>query len=70
MVGGAFGRFATYGKELYKITDMEKINPILEACVDLIKKEWSDQHEDHFNYVIGRTGISPIFEHLKNVGKL
>lgn len=70
MVGGAFGRFARYGNELYKITDTEKIEPILEACVDLIKKEWSTRHEDHFSYVIGRTGISPIFEHLKNVGKL
>ena len=70
MVGGTFGRFAQYGRELYKITDTDKIFPILESCVDLIKKEWSDQHEDHFNFVINRTGINPIFEHLKNVGKL
>ena len=49
---------------------MDKIYPILEACVELIKKEWNEEHEDHFRYVIGRTGISPIFEHLKNVGKL
>ncbi len=70
MVGGTFGRFAQYGRELYKITDTDTIFPILEACVDLIKKEWSDRHEDHFNFVINRTGINPIFEHLKNVGKL
>ncbi|MBW1823751.1 MAG: 4Fe-4S binding protein [Deltaproteobacteria bacterium] len=70
MVGGTFGRFAQYGKELYKITDTNKIDPILEACVDLIKKEWDEDHEDHFSFVINRTGISPIFEHLRNVGKL
>ena len=51
-------------------TDTDKIDPILESCVDLIKKEWDEEHEDHFNFVINRTGISPIFEHLKNVGKL
>jgi dissimilatory sulfite reductase (desulfoviridin) alpha/beta subunit len=70
MVGGTFGRFAQYGRELYRITDTDKIDPILEVCVDLIKKEWSEDHEDHFNFVINRAGISPIFEHLKNVGKL
>lgn len=70
MVGGTFGRFARYGRELYKITDTDKIFPILESCVDLIKKEWSEDHEDHFSLLINRTGISPIFEHLKNVGKL
>ena len=70
MVGGTFGRFAQYGRELYKITDTDKIYPILEACVDLVRKEWSDRHEDHFSFVINRTGINPIFEHLKKVGKL
>ena len=70
MVGGAFGRFAQYGKELYHIVETDKIFPILEACVDLVKKEWAEDHEDHFSFVINRTGISPIFEHLKNAGKL
>ena len=70
MVGGTFGRFARYGQELYKITNAERIYPILESCVDLIKKEWSEDHEDHFAFVIGRTGISPIFKHLQDVGKL
>ena len=70
LAGGGFGRFARYGTELFKITDEEKIYPVLEACVDIIKKEWNTQHEDHFTFVLGRTGISPIFEHLKNVGKL
>ncbi len=70
MVGGAFGRFAQYGKELYHIADTDKIFPILEACVDLVKKEWAEDHEDHFSFVINRTGISPIFEHLMKVGKL
>lgn len=70
MVGGSFGRFATYGKEVYKMANEEKIYPILEACVDLIKKEWDEQHDDHFSFLIGRTGISPIYEHLREVGKL
>jgi Pyruvate/2-oxoacid:ferredoxin oxidoreductase delta subunit len=70
MAGGTYGRFARYGTELYRITDTKIIFPILEACVDLVEKEWSDQHEDHFSFVIGRTGISPIFEYLRNVGKL
>lgn len=70
MVGGSFGRFAQYGRELYKVTDMDKIDPILEACVDLVKKEWDEEHEDHFSFVVNRTGISPIYEHLREVGKL
>jgi len=35
-----------------------------------VKNEWAEDHEDHFSFVINRTGISPIFEHLKNAGKL
>ncbi len=70
MVGGSFGRFAQNGRELYKVTDLDKIDPILESCVDIVKKEWDEEHEDHFSFVVNRTGISPIFEHLKNVGKL
>jgi len=70
MAGGTFGRFARYGRELYKITGTDKVYPILEACVDLIKREWSEDHEDHFSFVINRTGIAPIFRHLKDVGKL
>lgn len=70
LAGGTFGRFAKYGTELYKITSQEKIYPILEACVDLIKKEWDEEHEDHFSFVLNRTGIAPIYEHLKNVGML
>jgi dissimilatory sulfite reductase (desulfoviridin) alpha/beta subunit len=70
MVGGLFGRFAHYGTELYKITDTDKIFPILEACVKLIEQEFNEEHEDNFSLLLRRTGISPIFEYLREAGKL
>ena len=70
MAGGTFGRFAKYGTELYRLTDIDKIFPILEAAVSLIKDNLSETHEDNFSLLLRRTGISPIFEHLKKVDKL
>ena len=34
------------------------------------EKDWDEHHEDHFSFVINRNGISSIFEHLSEVGKL
>lgn len=70
MAGGLFGRFAHYGTELFKITDTDMIYPVLEACVKLIKEELSEEHEDNFSLLLRRTGVSPIFEYLQEVGKL
>ena len=70
MAGGAFGRFAKYGTELFRLTDTDMIYPILEASVNLIKDELSETYEDNFSLLMRRTGISPIFEHLAKVGKI
>ncbi|MCX5896465.1 MAG: 4Fe-4S binding protein [Proteobacteria bacterium] len=69
LAGGTFGRFAHYGTELFKMTEIDTIFPVLESCVDLIKQELSETHEDNFSLLLRRTGISPIFEHLCKVGK-
>jgi len=70
MAGGTFGRFARYGSELFRITDLDMIYPVLEASVKLIKDELSDDHEDNFSLLLRRTGVSPIYEYLREVGKL
>jgi Pyruvate/2-oxoacid:ferredoxin oxidoreductase delta subunit len=70
MAGGIFGRFAHYGTELFKLTDPDMLMPILEACVDLIKEHWPTDREENFSLLMRRTGISPIFKHLKEVGRL
>ncbi len=70
MAGGIFGRFAHYGTELFKITDVEMLFPVLEACVKMIQDDLSEEHEDDFSLLLRRTGISPIYEYLREVGKL
>jgi len=70
MAGGTFGRFARYGSELFKIVDIDMVFPVLEACVKMIQKELSEDHEDNFSLLLRRTGISPIYKYLQEVGKL
>ena len=70
LAGGTFGRFARYGSELFKLTDLEMIYPVLEASVELIKDELSENHEDNFSLLLRRTGVSPIYEYLHEVGEL
>jgi len=65
MVGGYFGRWARYGDEIYKITDESNLYPVLEGCVNLIKKEWNEQHEDHFSLIMKRIGVEPIHNHIR-----
>jgi hypothetical protein len=43
---------------------------VLEASVKLVKDELSDDHEDNFSLLLRRTGVSPIYEYLREVGKL
>jgi dissimilatory sulfite reductase (desulfoviridin) alpha/beta subunit len=64
-VGGYIGRWKQYGKEIFRITDESKIYPVLDACVDLIKKEWREDFEDHFSLVIRRSGVDSIQEHAR-----
>lgn len=64
-VGGYLGRWKQYGKEIFRITDESKINPVLDACVDLIKKEWREDFEDHFSLVIRRCGVDSIHDHAR-----
>jgi dissimilatory sulfite reductase (desulfoviridin) alpha/beta subunit len=70
MAGGTFGRFARYGSELFRITGLDMIYPVLEASVKLIKDELSDDHEDNFSLLLRRKGVSPIYGYLRKVGKL
>lgn len=65
MVGGYFGKWARYGDEIYKVAEESKLYPVLEACVDLIKKDWNDQHEDHFSRVIKRNGVESIHDYIR-----
>jgi hypothetical protein len=37
----------------------------LDACVDLIKKEWREDFEDHFSLVIRRSGVDSIQERAR-----
>jgi len=64
LAGGTIGRFARYGKELFRITEPETIFGVLEAMALLLKSELSEDHEDHFSLLLSRTGIAPLYEHL------
>ena len=64
-VGGYLGRWKQYGKEIFRLTDESKIFPVLDACVDLIKKEWREDFEDHFSLVTRRCGVDSIQEHAR-----
>ncbi len=59
-VGGYLGRWKQYGQEIFRVTDESKINPVLDGCVDLIKKEWREDFEDHFSLVVRRCGIDSV----------
>jgi dissimilatory sulfite reductase (desulfoviridin) alpha/beta subunit len=65
MVGGYFGKWARYGDEIYKVTDVSNLFPVLEACVELVKKEWNEQHEDHFSRVVKRNGVEFINDYIR-----
>jgi dissimilatory sulfite reductase (desulfoviridin) alpha/beta subunit len=47
------------------VTDEANLYPLLEACVDLIKKEWNEQHEDHFGLILKRVGVEPIHDSIR-----
>lgn len=64
MVGGYFGRWARSGDEIYKIADESKLYLVLEACVEMIKQEWNEKHEDHFSRVVKRRGVEFIHNYL------
>jgi hypothetical protein len=55
---------------LFRITDVDMLFPVLEASVKLVKEELSEEHEDDFSLLLRRTGISPIYEYLREAGKL
>jgi len=64
LAGGTIGRFARYGREIFRMTEPETIFGVPEAISFLLKSEWSDDHEDHFSLLLSRTGIAPLYEHL------
>jgi anaerobic sulfite reductase subunit C len=69
-VGGYLGRWKQYGKEIFRLTDESKIFPVVDACVDLIKKEWREDFEDHFSLLTRRCGIDSVQEHARKDSKV
>jgi ferredoxin len=63
--GGYLGRWKRYGKEIFRITDESKIYSVIDACTDLIRREWKDDREDHFNLVVKRCGVDSIHNHVR-----
>jgi len=68
LAGGTIGRFARYGREIFKMTDSETIFGVLEALALLLKSEWSEDHEDHFSLLLSRIGVAPLYEHMGITG--
>jgi dissimilatory sulfite reductase (desulfoviridin) alpha/beta subunit len=62
MVGGSRGRWHTYGKEVFKIGDEDKVINALYNSLELFRKE--SKSGEHMYHIIERFGLEPIYKDL------